>query len=1249
MPTRMTAIATPPERAPNPERGEHHFQTALKSHLAGDFDAAAKSYERAIHAAPAHGEAANNFATLLLGRGDMERAESMLRAVCAQHPAYASPHYNLGLYLVNVRRPAEATPFLERAIALEPGHPDWLNTLGNVHNHALRYEQALALYERAVQIAPDFADGWNNQGVVLRGLLRREEAVAAFQRAIALSPGFTGALSNLGYVYKELRRFPEAVQTFEMALALAPTDPVVLGSYSVVFLEQGDLEQARAIATRAVDANPDSPAALNALANCFAELGRVDEAVALYDRVLAIEPDEPNSSYNRALIHLLHEEFAAGWPLFEARLELQVMGCDLRHIPGALWRGEPLHDRTILIHTEQGIGDSLQFIRYAAELKARGARRVIVEALPHLAEILMNARSVDRVIVRGAPLPAFDYRVYLMSIPGILDTTRATIPTTIPYLRATASRATATLRRGTGKLRVGLVWSGNVLQQRNALRSSPFAALAPLLEVPGVEFYSLQKGGPEAELQHATGQVIDLGPALVELNDTAAVIDELDLVITVCTSMAHLAGGLGVPTWVALASMADWRWHDDEERSAWYPNARLFRQTSAGDWGELFERMADALAELTRTTTPRAAAEVQANPATDAEVASDAGSPAASGIITLSSADRDADGDALFTLGVSLAALADPRHFAEFEAELTGAGWEREARAFLAEALPSGALLLDLAPGLGCMPLGVAARRRGDVAVICVSDDESTQARIGAAAEVAQLHGQIINMPLVPSPDVLRALAPVSVWLHLGEGVQTDAVSALLAASPPITIGAVVWPTSDRESGERVAWLTAAGYTVVGLAMRDEDVEVIDLDGAPVAVALSSDTARSVTVAAQATTPRRRMEAVVLDWPVGAASGWGTYGAHLAAELQAAGGASPILLGGVDERTLDPSLREALREPMATMRTIHEALRDDASSRLDVNGVLLQALGNGLHGADVGARVDASRRVGAVFFEDTAVDDPMRRRAAAFDLIVAGSSWNTSVLEAAGITHVVTALQGVDLEQWRPRPRRVTTQRFVIFTGGKLEYRKGQDLVVAAFRRFRERHPDALLMTAWHNHWPQTICDLELAGHVRGIPRVDEGRLGITAWLAANGIAAADVRDLGVRAHSEMPALVAGADVALFPNRCEGGTNLVAMECMAAGIPTIVSANSGHLDLVATDGCMALGAQRAVPQPTQLFRGVAGWGESDVDEMVDALERVYTDSAMARALGARGATAMQDWSWKLQTQRLVTLLDSLFI
>jgi glycosyltransferase involved in cell wall biosynthesis len=389
-------------------------------------------------------------------------------------------------------------------------------------------------------------------------------------------------------------------------------------------------------------------------------------------------------------------------------------------------------------------------------------------------------------------------------------------------------------------------------------------------------------------------------------------------------------------------------------------------------------------------------------------------------------------------------------------------------------------------------------------------------------------------------------------------------------------------------------------------------------------------------------------EALVLDWPIGTGTGWQVFGLNLALELARDGRVMPLLLEPTDPDALHPLHRHALALPLAQQAELRQLLQVAGADGLRSDYPVLRALGNGFQGNEAGRRLTSGCDIGVIFFEDTALTADGLARAHAHDAIIAGSAWNGAVLAAAGLSHVRVIPQGIDPTVFHPAPRTgLLRNRFVVFSGGKLEYRKGQDLVIAAFRAFHSRHPDALLVTAWHNPWPQTIVGLDSAGHVRGLPAVDvRGRLVLAPWLAANGIEAGSVLDLGALPNHQMAQTVREADVALFPNRCEGGTNLVAMETMACGVPVILSANTGHLDLLGEPSAATpLTRQQPVRGQCPLYRGTEGWGESDVAEMVERLESVYQDRESARRRGERSAQAMhRDWTWRKRTAEILTML-----
>lgn len=384
-----------------------------------------------------------------------------------------------------------------------------------------------------------------------------------------------------------------------------------------------------------------------------------------------------------------------------------------------------------------------------------------------------------------------------------------------------------------------------------------------------------------------------------------------------------------------------------------------------------------------------------------------------------------------------------------------------------------------------------------------------------------------------------------------------------------------------------------------------------------------------------------------IGWQVGGTTGWGVYG--LALTMRGARrGLLPVPVYVSPKFAPDP-LEERALAPLRRRWFVEQQFFALGEETARADYPFLMGLGNDLSVADPIAHIRGEPDIGVVFFEHRNIPaaDVARARER-FSGMVAGSSWNAGALRGMGFPNVVFCPQGIDPTRFHPAPKSgVLADRFVVFSGGKLEFRKGQDIVVEAFRRFHARHPEALLMCAWHNHWDQSVASLNLSPHRLGLPRrADGGPWRMTEWLTGLGIPADAVLDLGEVAHAHMPRLLRECDVGLFPNRCEGGTNLVAMECMACGVPAILSRNTGHLDLLTRDGAaIPLAAQGAVmggaADDPELF---LDWGESDPDEVVERLEWVHAHRAEAAAIGRAGAEFMGEWAWPEKIDALFAAL-----
>ncbi len=374
-----------------------------------------------------------------------------------------------------------------------------------------------------------------------------------------------------------------------------------------------------------------------------------------------------------------------------------------------------------------------------------------------------------------------------------------------------------------------------------------------------------------------------------------------------------------------------------------------------------------------------------------------------------------------------------------------------------------------------------------------------------------------------------------------------------------------------------------------------------------------------------------------ITWSLSAVHGWGVFGVNLVRTLLERGGPDPLLLRETPEALLDPGdltwLRPLLDEG--------ERLRAEATPPVTLaDTVVLHSLGNGLFFNPASEAFAGERNIGVAFVEDTHIGAPDVQRLAALDGMIAGSTWNATLLRDAGFANVHCVQQGVDTTTFNPAPGpNAFGDRFTVFAGGKLEFRKGQDIVVAAFRRFQERHADALLVTQWQNPWPATMASMAESPHGAGAPDVSlPAEQAIARWVHDQGVPEGAHVELGAIANPALPELLRDMRAALFTNRCEGGTNLVAMETMACGVPCIIADNTGQRDLIGDGNCVALSRQRPVADTDGLRRD---WGESDVDEAVDALERLYGDRSAASEIGTAGSGFMRDWNWRRQVERLL--------
>ena len=569
---------------------------------------ALECFDRAIAISPNLAPAHFNRA-LLLGRlGDHTRAlQSYDRAIALQ-PQHAALHSNRGNLLKDLGRLQEAVQSYALALAVEPANVETLHNRAVAHSLLQQHAEALRDYDTLRALGKEAVPDLVGRGAALVALGRHAEALAPLDRAVEALPGEAEAHIQRGVALLNLERNSEAVESFDRALAIRPNVPQVLTNRGVALTTLGRLSEALETFIDASVREGSADTHTN-LGIVLKSLGRHREAAESFGRALDMKPRDPSAKFALAFLYLTLGKFNLGWPLYEARFDVPALRNPSRHFDAPRWTGaEPLAGKTLLVHAEQGLGDVIQFCRYLRLLESQGAT-VVFEVMPNLMALLRTLPGSVRMIPRGDALPPFDYYIPLLSLPLAYQTRLESIPANTPYLAAEPERVAKWSQRlqALPGRRIGIAWQGNLAVEKLIWargRSMPLAALEPLARLPDVSLVALQKGPGLDQLRDVgfADRIVELGTDFDSgpdaFLDTAAVMANLDLVITTDTSIAHLAGALGRPVWTALALSPEWRWLLGRSDSPWYPGMRLFRQTTDGDWGTVVAAMVEALSSL---------------------------------------------------------------------------------------------------------------------------------------------------------------------------------------------------------------------------------------------------------------------------------------------------------------------------------------------------------------------------------------------------------------------------------------------------------------------------------------------------------------------------------------------------------------------------------------------------------------------------------------------------------------------------
>lgn len=595
-----------PSESPSPLSEVLAFlQTAVAQHQQGHLAQAEELYKKVLASSPEQADAWHLLGVLAYQCGKHQEALQLINRAIAIQPEQAVFYSSLGNVLRALNQTEDALSNYDRAIALNSRYAEAYSNRGSALQDLARYEEALGSYDRAIALKPDYPEAYSNRGALLHEMKRYAEALANYESAIRYKPDYAEAYYNRGNTLQPLRRFEEALASYEKAISLKP-------DYAEAYINRGNtlqlLQRFEESLTSYERGNALRPGLFEGYSNhgnALKELKQFDHALASYKRAIALKPDYAEAHWNHALCLLLLERYAEGWPQYEWRWKYKGLTSPLRHFKQPLWLGEQdISGKTVLLHAEQGLGDTIQFARYAKLVRALGAR-VILEVPKALIPLMRSLEGADELVEKDLPLPHFDLHCPLLSLPLAFKTDAASIPAQVPYLRVSEERIERWRRHiGTEGFKIAICWQGSPNGKIDIGRSFPVALFENISKILGVRLISLQKGAGTEQLQNlpAGMRVEPLPPGFDEgegaFLDSAAVMGCVDLVITSDTALTHLAGALGVKSWLPLKYVPDWRWLMERSDSPWYPNHRLFRQPQRDDWLSVFDAMELELRKL---------------------------------------------------------------------------------------------------------------------------------------------------------------------------------------------------------------------------------------------------------------------------------------------------------------------------------------------------------------------------------------------------------------------------------------------------------------------------------------------------------------------------------------------------------------------------------------------------------------------------------------------------------------------------
>ncbi|MCK4988040.1 MAG: tetratricopeptide repeat protein, partial [Desulfobacterales bacterium] len=568
-------------------------------------------YQKAIEARPDAFEAYIKLGMLYHDRGNFNEAICHYLKALQIKPDLAEVHYSIGLGYQALNKLDHAISSYDKAIQLKPGDAEFHNNKGKAYRAKGDPEKALPCFQSALQLKSDFAEAYFNLADTLCSLGQMEAGIENYRRALRCRPDMFEAYNNLANALKSQGTLESAIKNYKQVVRLKPDLAEAYYNLGSTFRLKEEFDDAITNLKRALELKPQYAEAYNNLGLAYKNIGDICQATEYFSHAVRIKPNMAEAHWNRSFTYLLNENFDDGWKDYDWRFQ-QVRWKTLypHRYTGPRWDGSTCAGKTLFVHDEQGLGDTLQFVRYLPMAKARCAT-IIFETRKELIHLLQGFPGIDKLVIRSSQQPAtqnWDFYIPLLSLPKVFGTKLETIPNHAPYIYADARKIEYWKHRLDGDgFKVGIVWAGRPMHTNDHNRSCALRQFLPRSEIHGIQLIGLQKGGAATQVDDLTRGMdfVNLGEELQDFSDTAGLIENLDLVISVDTAVAHLAGAMGKAVWVLLPFIPDWRWMMDREDSPWYPSMRLFRQKTHGEWAPVFQRVEKELTTLVDSAMQR--------------------------------------------------------------------------------------------------------------------------------------------------------------------------------------------------------------------------------------------------------------------------------------------------------------------------------------------------------------------------------------------------------------------------------------------------------------------------------------------------------------------------------------------------------------------------------------------------------------------------------------------------------------------